>query len=88
VSERASVAERIKAVLADECDLEPTDISDEAQLRNLPRLDSLRLLSAIARIERLYDIELDHNLFYEVETLSQLVDAVHAALKPPGAAAS
>jgi len=66
----------IVGFVCDELKLEPAELGVDVNLRELPGVESVKVLRVIARIERQFDCELDDEVVFRVETVQELVGAV------------
>ncbi len=71
------VAETISKVLNISMEL----IHMDANINDLPRIESIKLLRVIAKIEDRYDIEIDDSVLSGVSTVGNLVNEIKKALK-------
>jgi acyl carrier protein len=68
--------ETIRAAVCTELKLPAHRVSDTTNLRELPGMDSVRVLRIIAKIERAHDIELDDEVVFGVTTIDEIAAAV------------
>jgi acyl carrier protein len=72
----AHIRETIVAFICDELRVSPEELSDATDLRELPGAESVKILRVVAKIERAFQIELDDEIVFRVESLGELVQAV------------
>jgi acyl carrier protein len=82
-----SIEEVARAILCKELDLPPEEVTAERDIRELPGVQSIKILRAVTRIEAHYDIELDDEAVFEVKSLAELAALIEPKLAR-GAAAS
>jgi acyl carrier protein len=66
----------IRAAVCTELKLPSPRVSSTTNLRELPGMDSVKVLRIIARIERAHDIELDDEVVFGVSTIGEIADAI------------
>jgi acyl carrier protein len=66
----------IRDILCRELKLDPQAIADQTNLREIPGIESLKILRIILRIEEHYDIELEEQVVFSVETIENIAVAV------------
>ena len=80
-SVRESVADRVRAIVAEQAMLEPGDLSDDSTLEDLG-IDSLGLVESIFAIEEAFDIQVPFNANepeasdFDISSLRAIVEAV------------
>jgi len=60
--------------------LDPQAIADQTNLRDIPGIESLKILRIILREEH-YDIELEEQVVFSVETIENIAVAVRTCLE-------
>ncbi len=78
----AAIEAVVRAFLAEELKITPDAIGPLTDLRELPRADSVKLLRAVARIERHYGIELADDAVFSVRTIEQMVRLITDVRSP------
>jgi acyl carrier protein len=68
--------ETIRMAVCTELKLPVHRISNTTNLRELPGMDSVRVLRIIATIERAHDIELDDEVVFGVTTVDEIAAAI------------
>jgi acyl carrier protein len=71
-----TLEEAIRTAVCTELKLPPQRVSNTTDLRELPGMDSVKVLRIIARIERAHDIELDDEVVFGVSTIEEIAAAV------------
>jgi len=66
----------IRTVISRELNLPRDVITDQAILRELPGVESVKFLRIIVAVEREYSIELDDDVVFHIETIDELSKAV------------
>lgn len=75
----ADVTTTVTEIVAAELGVEPDQIDTSTDLRSVEGMDSLKVLRMIARIEKLYDIELEDDVIFSLERVDELSAAITAA---------
>jgi acyl carrier protein len=57
------------------------DVADDADLRTIEGVDSIKVLRVIAAVERTYDIELEDEEVFGFKTIDDVIRSVQAAVK-------
>ncbi|MCG8422274.1 MAG: acyl carrier protein [Proteobacteria bacterium] len=70
----------IATEIAKELKVDANELSPHSNLRELPGVESIKVLRIIARIEQKYDIELVDDVVFQVNTIQDISDAVRKAL--------
>lgn len=63
--------------LATELKISPAEIGDTDVLKELPGIDSMKLLRVVSKLERHWDVEFDDEAIFAVKTVEELVTLVH-----------
>ncbi len=66
----------IATFIGDELKIPKEQIHPDTNLRELPGIESIRVLRIVAKIERAYSVEFDDALVFTVRTPSELASAV------------
>jgi acyl carrier protein len=80
-SVKESVADRVRAIIAEQAMLEPDDLTDDATLESLG-IDSLGLVESIFAIEEAFDVQVPFNANepeaseFDISSLKAIVEAV------------
>ena len=72
----------ISAIISRELKLESQAITTENNLRDIPGMESLKILRIILCIEEHYGIELEENIVFSVNTIDEIAIAVATLLEP------
>jgi acyl carrier protein len=73
VPTREQVAAVVREFLGQELKIAPSDIADDAVLKELPGADSVRLVRVVSRLERHWDREFDDDQVFDLRKLDDLV---------------
>jgi acyl carrier protein len=84
---REQVLERVRAHLADELAIDPSEIGESARFREDLEADSLDLYTLVQELEEQYGAQISDEQAAKLLTVGQAVDFVHG-LDPAGAAAT
>jgi acyl carrier protein len=76
---RDEIAAVIRGFVAQELKIPPDEIADDTDIRELPGVDSVKLVRAVARIERHFDIELEDEHVFSVKTIDEITRLVSEA---------
>jgi acyl carrier protein len=76
------IAATICRFIGAELKLPASAVTETASLRDLPGMESIKVLRIVARIERAYDVELPDELVSAVETVEELSAAVRELTRP------
>jgi acyl carrier protein len=66
----------IRGMVAQELKVPPDAIAGDSDIRELPNVDSVKLVRAVARIERHFDIELEDDDVLNVKTIDEITRLV------------
>jgi acyl carrier protein len=75
-----TVEDFVREKLAAELCCLPEQIAVDASMDSLPGLDSIKLMRVISEVERDYNVQLYDELLYELRTVADLANVVHAEL--------
>jgi acyl carrier protein len=70
---RAQVAVIVRELLGQELKIMPSDIPDDAVLKELPGADSVRLVRVVSRLERHWDREFEDERVFDLRNFDELV---------------
>jgi acyl carrier protein len=84
---REQVLERVRAHLADELAIDPSDIDESARFREDLEADSLDLYTLVQELEDQYGVRISDEQAAKILTVGQAVDFVLATAAPAAAAA-
>ena len=76
---------QICKILSDEHALDPGVVGASSNVRELPGMESIKVLRAVTKIEKQFEIELDDSVVFQVETVAELAGAVQERLGANGA---
>lgn len=68
----STIAQAVRAILADTLEVPPTEVTGETPIRSLPNFDSVRILDVILEIEKRFDIEMPDEATFRVTTVLDL----------------
>lgn len=82
----SNIKTTIRETICQELQIEPQVISDQASLRDMPGIESLKFLRVILCIEERYNVELEEQVVFSVNTIEELAIAVadQLSLQPVG----
>jgi acyl carrier protein len=66
----------LRRAVSKELNLSEDRITDRANIRELPGIESVRILRIIVAVEREYSIQLDDEVVFQVNTIEELSNAV------------
>jgi len=81
---RDQIAEVVRTNLAQELKTEPSSITDDGVLKDLPGADSIHLLRVVSRLERHWDVEFNDEDIFSSTTFADLVTLVGTYLRADG----
>ena len=81
MTSRQEIVEQVRSIAAAETGLPVEQLTPELDLRKVEGVDSVKVLRVVARIERDYDIELSDEQVFSFASVSDVADAVVAALR-------
>jgi acyl carrier protein len=71
-----ALEDTIRMAVCTELKLPLSRVSNTTNLRELPGMDSVRVLRIIAKIERAHDVELDDEIVFGVGTVEDIAAAI------------
>jgi acyl carrier protein len=77
---REQVAAVVRELLGQELKIAPSDIADDAVLKELPGADSVRLVRVVSRLERHWDREFEDEQVFDLVRFDELVTLTHSCL--------
>ena len=81
MTSRQEIVEQVRAIAAEETGIPVEELTADLDLRKVEGIDSVKVLRVVARIERDYDVELSDEQVFAFTTVSDVADAVLAALR-------
>lgn len=75
--EKNELIEKINEVLAEEFEIEVTDITPEANIKETLQLDSLSLVDMVALIESEFGVKIKSSELINIQTFAALYDFVN-----------
>lgn len=82
-----AIEQIIRTLVSQELKLPPGAITHATNLRELPGIESIKVLRIIAKLENHYDIELADDVVFRISTVGELVRSIRD-LAPAAAAAA
>ncbi|MBX6390361.1 MAG: acyl carrier protein [Frankia sp.] len=76
----AEIVATVTEIVARELGIPADSLAADTDLRAVEGADSVKVLRMIARIERMYDVELDDEDVFTVSTVNDVAGVVQAAL--------
>jgi acyl carrier protein len=70
---REQIAAVVREFLGQELKIAPSDIADDAVLKELPGADSVRLVRVVSRLERHWDKEFEDEQVFDLRKFDELV---------------
>jgi acyl carrier protein len=67
------------ATVREVLDLPDREITPESDLRELPGVESIKLLRVISKVEKRYGVELDDDVIFDSSTIAQIAAAIESA---------
>ena len=86
MTSRQEIVEQVTAIAAKETGIPVEELGPDLDLRQVEGVDSVKVLRVVARIERDHDIELSDEQVFSFASVSDVADAVLAALRTADAA--
>jgi acyl carrier protein len=71
-----SIEEKICSIVREELKLPREALTAQTQLRELPGVESIKILRIVAHLERAYDVELEDEVVFRVKTVAELAEAI------------
>jgi acyl carrier protein len=70
------VQKTIYSIISQQLGIEISQLNSEVHFRSLPNISSMKVLQIILEVERAFDIELDDEVTFRVETIGQFESEV------------
>lgn len=71
--------QELRAIIYKELNLEGVELTDATLIRELPGVESMKVLRIIAKIEHHFDVELSDDVVFNIGTFAELVQALSEA---------
>ena len=71
-----NVQKTIYSIISQQLGIEISQLNSEVHFRSLPDISSMKVLQIILEVERAFDIELDDEVTFRVETIGQFESEV------------
>jgi acyl carrier protein len=81
VTTNADIVRQITEIVAAELSVPADSLAPDTDLRGLEGADSVRLLRVVAKVERIWDVELDDADVFGVSSIADLTKVVGEALE-------
>lgn len=78
--EKLQLIEKANEVLAEEFEIEVTDITPDADIKETLQLDSLSLVDMVALIEQTFGVKIKSQEVVNIKTFESLYDFIHERL--------
>ncbi|GAA4661246.1 acyl carrier protein [Streptomyces buecherae] len=65
------VHEKVLEIIAQEIDVPVADLSGDQHFRALPNVDSMRVLQVILKTEKAFDIEIEDDVTFRIQTVGE-----------------
>lgn len=82
------IRQAIKDVLEEEFSLDPAQVTDDLVLRDIPGIESLRILRMVVRLEKALDVEIPDERIFDVTTAGDLARILRSELDSQRGAAA
>lgn len=76
-----AIGTTISTLVSEELKIPLEQITPTTNLRDLPGVESIKVLRIVAKIERHFDVELEDDLVFRVKTIQELAEAIQELLK-------
>ena len=70
------IQQQVRSIVGEQLELDASRLNSEVYFRSLPNVTSMKILQIILEVERAFDIELDDEVTFRVETIGQFADEV------------
>jgi acyl carrier protein len=74
----------VASTIAQELKLEEMQLSPTLNLRSVAGIESIKMLRIICKVEQKYDIELEDDVVFQVNTIQDIVSAIENATAGSG----
>lgn len=81
--EVTKIAAEIREIFARELGIPVDWVEEASNIREVPGMESLRLLRAVTRVEKRFGIELADEAVFAIDSVTQLATLVAARLETP-----
>lgn len=71
---------KLKEIICGELKLDPQMTSEKTNLRQIPGIESIKILRIIVLIEKHYGVELEDQVIFQAETIGDIAQATHNLL--------
>ena len=76
-----TIQKEIQSLFCSSLQLSESQVGLDVNLRELPGMESIKVLRIVAKIEKKYDIELDDDVVFRVNTIEEISQAVSRLLQ-------
>jgi acyl carrier protein len=70
------IEEAIKKIVQTTLHLPDSEITSSTNLRDLPGVESIKILRIVASLEKKFDVRLDDEIVFNLSTIAELAEAV------------
>ena len=74
------------AIIARELGIDPAGLTGDQYFRSLPNVDSMRVLQIIVKTEKAFDIEIDDDVTFKIQTIGEFQSLVAKLVQQRAAA--
>ncbi|QNP74695.1 acyl carrier protein [Streptomyces roseirectus] len=78
------IEQTVRRFVAEQLRVPVEEVDADADLRSLPRFDSIHALQIVLGIEQHYDIEVEDHIVFETSTVREFADAVAGLIERAG----
>ena len=71
---------KLKEIICGELKLDPQTTSEKTNLREIPGIESIKILRIVVLIEKHYGVELEDQVIFQAETIGDIALATHNLL--------
>jgi acyl carrier protein len=76
-----TITNEIQSLFCSSLNLSASQVEVTENLRELPGIESIKVLRIVAKIEKKYDIELDDDVVFRTNTIEEIAQAVTRLLR-------
>ena len=75
-----AIESKLKEIICAELKLDPQTTSEKTNLREIPGIESIKILRIIVLIEKHYGVELEDQVIFQAETIADIARATYNLL--------
>lgn len=75
--DQETFAARVRGILCEEFGLPADEVRDNTVLKEIPGIESLRVLRLVVKLERTFDVELEDEAVFDLDTVADLTDVLY-----------